>query len=93
MNVTDAAVEERAPLSFVGDMGPLFGLVIVNALLSIVTLGIYRFWARTRVRRYLWRNMQLLGEPFEYSGVGSELFVGFLIASSPCSYRSASRLH
>lgn len=74
-----AAVDERAPFSFVGDMGPLFGLVVVNALLTIVTLGIYRFWARTRVRRFLWRNMQLLGEPFEYTGVGSELFVGFLI--------------
>ncbi|MCH8181835.1 MAG: DUF898 domain-containing protein [Proteobacteria bacterium] len=74
-----AAIDERAPFSFVGDMGPLFGLVVVNALLTIVTLGIYRFWARTRVRRFLWRNMRLLGEPFEYSGVGSELFVGFLI--------------
>ena len=54
-------------------------IVLVNALLTILTLGVYRFWAKTRVRRYLWSRTSLLGDAFEYTGTGGELFRGFLI--------------
>ncbi|MFQ5984469.1 MAG: YjgN family protein, partial [Alphaproteobacteria bacterium] len=59
--------------------GELFGIVIVNVLLSVVTLSFYRFWARTRVRRYLWSHISFLDDRFEYTGRGKELFLGFLI--------------
>src|SRR6185437_9615849 len=55
-------------------------LLIKNFLLTIVTLGFYRFWARVRVRRYFWSSLRLADEPLEYTGTGLELFVGFLIA-------------
>ncbi len=55
-------------------------LLLNNLALNIVTLGFYRFWARTRLRRYLWGNVELLGDPFVYSGTGTELFKGFLVA-------------
>lgn len=58
----------------------LFGLLVRNVILQFVTLGIYRFWARTNLRRYFWSATEFSGEPFEYSGRGSELFVGFLLA-------------
>ncbi len=58
----------------------LVGIVIKNLLLTIITLGVYRFWARTRLRRYFWSNIVVAGEPIEYTGTGRELFVGFLIA-------------
>ncbi|RYY36921.1 MAG: DUF898 family protein, partial [Sphingomonadales bacterium] len=29
-------------------------IAFTNLLLTIVTLGIYSFWARTRERQYLW---------------------------------------
>jgi uncharacterized membrane protein YjgN (DUF898 family) len=70
--------EER--LEFTGQLGAFIGLQIVNLLLTIVTLGIYRFWAKARVRRYLWANTKVYGEPFEYTGTGMELFLGFLAA-------------
>jgi uncharacterized membrane protein YjgN (DUF898 family) len=54
-------------------------LVIKNFLLNIVTLGFYRFWARTNVRRYLWEKMHIFGSPLEYTGTGKELFLGFLM--------------
>jgi len=54
-------------------------LVIKNFLLNIVTLGFYRFWARTNVRRYLWEKMHVFGSPLEYTGTGKELFLGFLM--------------
>ncbi len=60
--------------------GELFALFIINLLLSIVTLGIYRFWGKTRIRKYLWSHVNFRGEPFEYAGTGLELFIGFLIA-------------
>lgn len=55
-------------------------LLIKNFLLTIVTLGFYRFWARVRVRRYFWSTIRLADEPLEYTGTGLELFIGFLIA-------------
>jgi uncharacterized membrane protein YjgN (DUF898 family) len=62
-----------------GRLGPLFWLFIKNLLLSIVTFGIYRFWGRTNIRRYIWSNTRFLGDTLEYTGKGSELFAGFLI--------------
>lgn len=63
-----------------GRSGELFVIFLVNLALSILTLGIYRFWGRTRIRRYVWSQTSLLGEPLEYSGRGMELFLGFLFA-------------
>ena len=63
-----------------GRSGELFVIFLVNLALSIVTLGIYRFWGRTRIRRYVWSQTSLLGEPLEYTGRGGELFLGFLFA-------------
>jgi len=67
--------------SFTGRVGELYGIYLRNLLLTILTLGIYRFWGKTRLRRYIWNHLVLLNEPFEYSGTGKELFVGFLKAA------------
>jgi uncharacterized membrane protein YjgN (DUF898 family) len=48
--------------------------------LTIVTLGIYRFWYRTNLRRWYWRNTIVGGDGFEYRGTPRELFIGFLVA-------------
>ena len=63
-------------------MSALTPIVLINALLNIVTLTLYRFWAKTRVRRFLWSGTSLLGDRFEYSGTAKELFLGFLIVLS-----------
>lgn len=63
-----------------GSGGELFAVFLVNLLLRIVTLNIYHFWAKTRVRRYLWSQLSFDGERFEYTGQGMELFLGFLKA-------------
>lgn len=57
----------------------LFAIVAVNSLLTLVTLTIFRFWAKTRVRHYLWSSTKLIDDRFEYTGRGIELFIGFLI--------------
>ncbi len=60
--------------------GRLMSLAMVTGLLSIVTLGIYRFWGKTRIRKYFWGNTKIAGDAFEYTGTGLEKFLGFLIA-------------
>ena len=55
----------------------IVGLAFANFLLSLVSLTVYRFWARTRVRRYLWRKTTIDGEPLDYAGRGSELLLSF----------------
>ncbi len=62
-----------------GSAATLAPIVIVNTLLTIITLSIYRFWAKTRVRQYLWDQTSLDGDRLEYTGTGKELFYGFLI--------------
>lgn len=65
---------------FHGTAETLFPIFIRNLLLSIVTLGIYSFWARSEFRRYFLSHLELAGERFEYHGTGRELFRGFLRA-------------
>ncbi len=66
-------------LGFHGLSGEIFAIFIVNVLLFILTVGFYRFWGKTRMRRYLWSHFSVGGEGLEYSGTGKELFIGFLI--------------
>ena len=42
----------RQQLAYDGRLGELYGIFIVNMLLSLVTLGFYRFWAKTRMRGF-----------------------------------------
>ena len=65
---------------FDGRRGALGALMLRNLLFSVLTLGIYRFWGRTHVRRFVWRHTALLDDSLEYLGTGGELFIGFLIA-------------
>ena len=48
--------------------------------LEFVTLGFYRFWLLTDIRRHLWANTMVDGDAAEYTGRGKELLIGFLVA-------------
>ncbi len=66
---------------FHGVGGTLFGIHIVNVLLTLVTLGVYYFWAKTRVRQYLFGQTEIAGDRFAYHGNGKELLLGTLKAA------------
>jgi uncharacterized membrane protein YjgN (DUF898 family) len=66
-------------VSFEGRRGALVGIVLKNLFFNVLTGGIYRFWAKTRLRRYFWSGISIGGERLEYTGKGSELLIGFLI--------------
>ncbi len=82
---------EAAPSQTFAHSGKFFnvlGLALKNAGLTILTLTMYRFWARTSMRRRLWSRTWVLGDPLEYTGGAGELFRGFLI-SLPCFFLPA----
>ena len=64
-------------LRFHGSAMGLFGIQAINALLTLLTLGVFYFWAKTRVRRYVMGETELEGDRFAYHGTGRELLVGF----------------
>jgi uncharacterized membrane protein YjgN (DUF898 family) len=68
-------------LYFYGSGATLFGIHIVNVLLTLLTLGIYYFWGKIRVRRYLMNQTELLGDRFAFHGTGKELLRGWLKAA------------
>jgi uncharacterized membrane protein YjgN (DUF898 family) len=74
------AAPGRGPVRFLGEARFFWRLLTRGAVLLMFTLGIYRFWLTTDVRRFLWSNTELSGDTFEYTGTAVELLLGFLIA-------------
>jgi uncharacterized membrane protein YjgN (DUF898 family) len=72
----DLAPSTRRRLSFHGTGGTLFGIYVVNVLLTIVTFGIYRFWGRVKVRRFMMSQTSFEGDRLAYHGSGRELLNG-----------------
>lgn len=66
--------------SYAGSKGRLFGLALRTSLLTVLTLGLYRFWMKTRLRRFYWSAIRPGGQPLEYVGEPLEKLLGFLIA-------------
>src|ERR1700731_359939 len=68
------------PLAFSGDRKEFFHLVLRGAGLELITVGFYRFWLATDIRRHLWSNTVIDGDAAEYTGRAKELLIGFLFA-------------
>jgi uncharacterized membrane protein YjgN (DUF898 family) len=69
-----------AAVSFSGERGEFRRLVTRGALLELITVGFYRFWLATDIRRHLWSHTTVDDDAFEYTGRGKELLIGFLFA-------------
>jgi len=88
MNVAEAPVaaapQTSVPVTqavrFIGTPRAYWRLLFRGTARLAVTLGIYRFWFATDIRRFLWSNTEIAGETLEYSGTATELLIGFLIA-------------
>jgi uncharacterized membrane protein YjgN (DUF898 family) len=74
-----AAAGGDRSIRFTGNWREYLPIAATNALLIICTLGIYRFWAAARQRRYLWSRTVVIDDTLEWSGTGKEMFLGFLI--------------
>jgi uncharacterized membrane protein YjgN (DUF898 family) len=78
----DVSLRGASPvrLRFLGDRGDYWRLMIRGGVLQAITLGIYRFWLFTDMRRFLWASTEVEGETLEYTGTAAELLIGFLMA-------------
>lgn len=79
-SMTQEATPRAYTFSYDGQTGKLFKLWIINILLSIITVGFYNFWGKTKIRRYVARSFTLENERFEYTGRARELLKGFALA-------------
>ena len=77
--MTSAAAGSDRAVRFTGYWREYLPIAATNVLLTIVTLGVYRFWATARQRRYLWSRTEVIGDRLEWSGSGKEMFIGFLM--------------
>jgi uncharacterized membrane protein YjgN (DUF898 family) len=71
---------DRGGARFLSEPGPFWRLLIRGAGLMLVTLGVYRFWLVTDIRRFLWGHTEIAGDVIEYLGTARELLLGFLMA-------------
>ncbi|WP_372884461.1 DUF898 family protein [Shimia sp.] len=68
------------PGDFVGRRRTLLWLALRTGALTVLTLGLYRFWMKTRLRRWYWSSVRIGRIPAEYVGDPFEKLLGFLIA-------------
>lgn len=67
-------------LEFNGKGSEFFSVIIVNWLLTILTLGLYYPWAKARKLQFLYGETSLNGDSFSFHGTGKEMFKGFIKA-------------
>lgn len=76
----EATTSDTGGIRFLGRRQAYWRILLRGALFLLVTLGIYRFWLMTDVRRFLWANTEIAGDGLEYTGTPLELLIGFLTA-------------
>lgn len=65
-------------INFLATGGALFGEFLKNSFLTIITLGIYAYWAVVNYRKFFWSNTEVHGQRLSYHGTGMEMFIGYL---------------
>jgi uncharacterized membrane protein YjgN (DUF898 family) len=76
--VQSAAAPQERRLRFHGEGLTLLGMLIVNTILTYITLGIYYCWAKAKLRRYMFSQIELEGDRFAWHGTGKEMFLAWI---------------
>ncbi|RUR97211.1 YjgN family protein [Pectobacterium polaris] len=77
INTSKNSTQHR--VQFHGKAGEYFAIWLVNALLTIITLGIYSAWATVRRRRYFYGNTEINGDRFDYHADPIQILKGRLL--------------
>ena len=72
------AAPRTIALDYTGSGSEYFGILFINWILTLVTLGIYYAWARARELRFMIGSLAAAGDRFTFHGNGTELFRGIL---------------
>lgn len=70
--------DQTTPFHFEKRNGQFFKLYLKTVLLTILTLGIYSFWGRVSITKFIYNNTSFGNRFFDYHATGKELFIGFL---------------
>ncbi len=73
-------MEKINSVKFIGKGSELFAIDLVNAILTIITLGFYYPWAKAKKLKYLYQNTQMKDSEFDFLGTGKEIFKGYIKA-------------
>jgi uncharacterized membrane protein YjgN (DUF898 family) len=65
-------------IKYTGTISKHYKISFKNMMLTILTFGIYRFWAKTNLRKYIWSHLEVFNHPFIYHGTPTELLKAFL---------------
>jgi uncharacterized membrane protein YjgN (DUF898 family) len=76
------AASVRNTLRFEGTASEYFKIWIVNAALTIVTLGIFSAWAKVRTKRYFYGNTFIGTHAFDYHAAPPRILLGRAIAAA-----------
>jgi uncharacterized membrane protein YjgN (DUF898 family) len=77
---SDSMVPQRElALRFSGSGAEYFRIWIINLLLTVLTLGVYSAWAKTRRLQYFYRNTQLAGASFDFCGKPKAILRGRIV--------------
>ncbi len=72
----ETRLEGKWQLEFNGHGAELFGILLKNFLLSVLTLGIYYPWAKARQLRYYYGASRIIDSDFQFHGTGVEMLIG-----------------
>ena len=64
-------------ICYAGKLKNHYHIWLKNTVLTILTLGIYRFWGKTNLRSYIWSHLEIYGHPLIYNGTPLELLRSF----------------
>jgi uncharacterized membrane protein YjgN (DUF898 family) len=74
--------ERLVSVRFTGSGSEYFRIWIVNLLLSIVTLSLYRPWAKVRRLKYFYGNTIVGGHAFDFHGNPWKMLRGYLLVGA-----------
>lgn len=77
-NPTIENPKQSYELRFSGKGSEYFQILIINWILTALTLGFYYPWARAKKLQYLYNQSSLNDDRFHFSGTGKEMFWGFI---------------
>ncbi|MBL8025749.1 MAG: DUF898 family protein [Fibrobacteres bacterium] len=78
METQNSQVSSSLSIKFSGENGPFFSMKLFHVFMTIITIGIYYFWAKAASMRYLYQNTEFCGGKFAFHGTGKEMFWGFI---------------
>ncbi len=69
----------RLAVEFVGSPAEYWKIYMINLVLTVLTLGFYRPWAKVRQLKYLYNHLMIDGVPMDFTAKPVRLLVGQLL--------------